>query len=188
MDFLFKIGLEEVPARMIAGAQAELKLRVVGMLRRANLLSSEDEPLAVSFSTPRRLAVLVPKVFDKQSDSHAKVLGPAVKIAYKDGLPGPATEAFARKNGLSVTDLKVESTPKGDYLIAETKQKGRPAVEVIAEELPKELAGIYWAKNMYWLSPTGQNAAGGKGGGGWGEAAGSDSQGAGPGDTGYSLC
>jgi glycyl-tRNA synthetase beta chain len=92
----------------------------------------------------------VPKVFDKQSDSHAKVLGPAVKIAYKDGVPGPAAEAFARKNGLSVADLKVESTPKGDYLIAETKQKGRSAVEVIAEELPKELAGIYWAKNMCW--------------------------------------
>src|ERR1017187_2747684 len=149
-EFLFEVGLEEVPARMIAGAQGEVKLRVVGMLRRANLLSSEDEPLAVSFSTPRRLAVLVPKVFDKQSDSHAKVLGPAVKIAYKDGVPGPAAEAFARKNGLSVADLKVESTPKGDYLIAETKQKGRSAVEVIAEELPKELAGIYWAKNMYW--------------------------------------
>src|SRR6266702_973214 len=149
-DFLFEIGLEEVPARMIAGAEAELKLRVVGMLRRASLLSSEDEQLAVSFSTPRRLAVFVPKVFPEQSDSHAKVMGPAVKIAYKDGVPGPAAEAFARKNGLNVADLKVESTPKGDYLVAETKQKGRSAVEVIAEELPKELAGIYWAKNMYW--------------------------------------
>src|ERR1035437_5836975 len=130
-EFLFEIGLEEVPARMIAGAEAELKLRVVGMLRRANLLGSQDEQLAVSFSTPRRLAVLVPKVFDKQSDSHARVLGPAVKIAYKDGVPGPAAEAFARKNGLNVADLKVESTPKGDYLVAETEHKGRSATGVV---------------------------------------------------------
>ena len=76
--------------------------------------------------------------------------GPAVKIAYKDGVPGPAAEAFARKNGVSVAELIVESTAKGDYVFAETKQKGRAAAEVIAEEMPKELAGIYWAKNMYW--------------------------------------
>jgi glycyl-tRNA synthetase beta chain len=149
-EFLFEIGLEEVPARMIAGAQAELLRRVVGMLRRENLLSLEDEGQAVSFSTPRRLAVLVSGVLDKQSDSYAKVMGPAVKIAYKDGVPGPAAEAFARKNGLSIAQLKVESTAKGDYVFAETEQKGRSAAEVIAEEMPKELAGIYWAKNMYW--------------------------------------
>jgi glycyl-tRNA synthetase beta chain len=150
-EFLFEIGLEEIPARMIAGAQAELERRVVGMLRRENLLSSQDEKLAVSFSTPRRLAVFVRNVFDKQNDTYAKTLGPAVKIAVKeDGGPTPAGEAFARKNGLSFVELKIESTPKGDYLVAETAHKGRAAAEVIAAELPKELAGIYWAKNMYW--------------------------------------
>ena len=145
-EFLFEIGLEEIPARMIAAAQAELQRRIVAMLRRENLLSAEDE--AISFSTPRRLAVLVQDVSDKQKDSYAKVLGPAVKIAYKDGVPTPAAEAFARKNGISVADLKTETTPKGDYLLAETEQKGRPAAEVIAAELPKELAAIYWAKSM----------------------------------------
>ena len=155
MEFLFEIGLEEVPARMIAGAQAELQRRVVAMLERERLLTPHvsDETADMghpnlghlgvrSFSTPRRLAVLVKNVVEQQSDSYAKVLGPAVKIAYKDGVPGPAAEAFARKNGVTVVDLKVESTPKGDYLVAETKQKGRAAVDVIAEEMPKELAGI----------------------------------------------
>jgi glycyl-tRNA synthetase beta chain len=147
-EFLFEIGLEEIPARMIAAAQAELQRRIVAMLRRENLLDAENE--ALSFSTPRRLAVLVKNVLDKQKDSFAKVLGPAVKIAYKDGIPTPAAEAFARKNGITVADLKTETTPKGDYLLAETEQKGRPAAEVIAAELPKELAAIYWAKSMYW--------------------------------------
>ena len=149
-EFLFEIGLEEVPARMIAGAEAELRERIKGMLRRASLLSKEDEERVVSFSTPRRLAVLVLNVFDKQNDSFATIMGPAVKIAYKDGVPGPAAEAFARKNGLSLADLRITSTPKGDYLVAKTTQKGRAAAEVIAEEMPKELAGIYWAKNMVW--------------------------------------
>jgi glycyl-tRNA synthetase beta chain len=149
-EFLFEIGLEEVPARMIAAAEAELRERIEGMLRRASLLNKEDEERVVSFSTPRRLAVMVSNVFERQSDSSATVTGPAVKIAYKDGVPGPAAEAFARKNGLSVADLETTSTPKGDYLVATTTQKGRVAAEVIAEELPKEIAGIYWAKNMVW--------------------------------------
>jgi glycyl-tRNA synthetase beta chain len=148
-EFLFEIGLEEIPARMIAAAQAELQRRIVAMLRRENLLSTEDEN-SLSFSTPRRLAVLVHNVSEKQKNSSAKVLGPAVKIAYKDGIPTPAAEAFARKNGIAVADLKTETTPKGDYLLAETEQKGRSASEVITAELPKELAAIYWAKSMYW--------------------------------------
>ncbi len=40
--------------------------------------------------------------------------------------------------------------PKGEYLAATAVRAGRGAAEVIAAELPKELAGIYWAKNMYW--------------------------------------
>jgi len=56
-DFLFEIGLEEVPARMIAGAEAELKRRVVGLLERERLVAAGTE--VKSFSTPRRLAVLV---------------------------------------------------------------------------------------------------------------------------------
>jgi glycyl-tRNA synthetase beta chain len=148
MDFLFEIGLEEVPARMLAVAEAELLGRTLDILQRASLVGTRQN--AVSYSTPRRLAVLVPRVFPKQNDSFAMVLGPSVKIAYKGGIPGPAAEAFARKNGLTVAQLKIESTDKGDYLLAETERKGRTASEILAAELPKELAAIYWAKNMYW--------------------------------------
>ncbi len=149
-DFLFEIGLEEVPARMIAGAEAELLRRVTSMLCLQNLMASSDVALAKSYSTPRRLAIYLPEVFEWQADSFAKVVGPSAKIAYKDGQPTPAAEAFARKNGLTVNDLKIESTDKGEYLVAETSIKGRAAADVIAEQLPKEIAGIYWAKNMYW--------------------------------------
>jgi glycyl-tRNA synthetase beta chain len=155
-DFLFEIGLEEVPARMIAGAEAELSRRVFGMLSRESLIAKsklevlKSKSEVLSYSTPRRLAVLIRDVFDKQADSYAKILGPAVKIAFRDGQPTPAAEAFARKNGLRVDELKIESTAKGDYLLADTAQKGRSAAQVIQSELPKELAAIYWAKNMYW--------------------------------------
>jgi len=147
-DFLFEIGLEEVPARMIAGAQAELLKRTLALLEREQLVGAE--PVAKSYSTPRRLAVLVENVREQQEDITEEVTGPAVKIAFKDGVPTPAAEAFARKSGVAVSELKTIATPKGEYLAATVVKKGRSAAEVIASELPKEIAGIYWAKNMYW--------------------------------------
>jgi glycyl-tRNA synthetase beta chain len=148
MDFLFEIGLEEIPARMIAGAQAELQRRVVAMLERERLVA--PGAASKSFSTPRRLAVWAAGVAEQQPDASEELMGPAVKIAYKDGVPGPAAVAFAKKAGVEVAALKRVETPKGEYLAATSVKAGRAAAEVIAEEMPKELAGIYWAKNMYW--------------------------------------
>src|SRR6266478_8401475 len=103
-DFLFEIGLEEVPARMIAGAQAELQERVVKMLERERLVRSGAE--AKSFATRRRLAVWVKDVAARQEDVAEELVGPSVKIAYKDGLPTAAAVAFAKKAGVSVEELK----------------------------------------------------------------------------------
>jgi glycyl-tRNA synthetase beta chain len=158
-DFLFEIGLEEVPARMIAGAQAELLKRTLALLVCEQLVAApthDDKavmngaPGAFSYSTPRRLAVLVKGVREQQEDITEEVTGPAVKIAFKDGVPTPAAEAFARKSGVAVSELRTVETPKGEYLAATSVKKGRSAAEVIASELPKEIAAIYWAKNMYW--------------------------------------
>ena len=147
-EFLFEIGLEEIPARMIAAAQAELERRVTAMLERERLVAAGAE--SKSYSTPRRLAVWVKDVAARQEDVAEEMQGPAVKIAYKDGVPTPAAVAFAKKAGVAVEVLKTVSTPKGEYLAAIAVKAGRNAAEVIAAELPKELAGIYWAKNMYW--------------------------------------
>jgi glycyl-tRNA synthetase beta chain len=147
-EFLFEIGLEEVPARMIAGAQAELQRRVVAMLERERLVSAGVG--SKSFSTPRRLAVWVAGVAARQKDVAEELVGPAVKIAYKDGVPTAAAMAFAKKAGVDVAALKTVTTAKGEYLAATSVKAGREAAEMIAEELPKELAGIYWAKNMTW--------------------------------------
>jgi glycyl-tRNA synthetase beta chain len=147
-DFLFEIGLEEVPARMISGAQAELQQRVVKMLERERLVRSGAE--VKSFATPRRLAVWVKDVADRQEDVAEELVGPSVKIAYKDGVATPAAVAFAKKAGVSVEELKTVTNAKGEYLAVTAVKAGRAAAEVIAAEMPKELAGIYWAKNMYW--------------------------------------
>lgn len=133
---------------MIASAEAELKRRVVDLLVRERLVPACAE--AKTYSTPRRLAMVVADVAAKQEDASEELNGPSVKVAFKDGAPAPAAVAFAKKAGVAVEELKTVTTPKGEYLAATVVKQGRSAAEVIASELPKEIAAIYWAKNMYW--------------------------------------
>ncbi|HZD30986.1 MAG TPA: glycine--tRNA ligase subunit beta, partial [Candidatus Angelobacter sp.] len=146
-DFLFEIGVEEIPDRMIDSAREELARRTTDLLTRERL---SESPAIESFSTPRRIAVLARNVTKQQPDVQEQLTGPSVKVAYKDGVPTPAAEAFARKAGVPVASLERITTPKGEYLAATVQKKGRSAAEILAESLPKEIAGIYWPKSMYW--------------------------------------
>jgi glycyl-tRNA synthetase beta chain len=146
-DFLLEIGTEEIPARMIDGAREELATRIGDLLKRERLSHAPD---VQAYSTPRRLAVVVPSILSSQPDVTEQLTGPSLKVAYKDGLPTPAAEAFARKAGVSPEKLEKITTSKGEYLAATVQKKGRPASDILAESLPKEITGLYWAKNMYW--------------------------------------
>jgi glycyl-tRNA synthetase beta chain len=147
-DFLLEIGLDEIPARMIAGAEAELGRRVTELLTRERLLA--DGAKVTTFSTPRRLAALAEGVLPGQADTEEQLTGPSWKVAFKDGAPTPAAEAFAKKAGVAVDALEKLTTPKGEYVGAKVQRKGRGASEILAGDLPKEVLAIYWAKNMYW--------------------------------------
>jgi glycyl-tRNA synthetase beta chain len=147
-DFLLEIGLDEVPARMIAGAEAELGRRVNDLLTRERLLASGAK--LTTYSTPRRLAVLVEGVEASQADTEEKLTGPSWKVAFKDGAPTKAAEAFAKKAGVAVDALEKVANAKGEYVGATVKRKGAAAPQVLASELPKEVLSLYWAKNMYW--------------------------------------
>ncbi|MGD0913582.1 MAG: glycine--tRNA ligase subunit beta [Terracidiphilus sp.] len=147
-DFLLELGLEEIPARMIAGAEAELGKRVRELLTRERLLTETAK--FTTYSTPRRLAVLAEGVLAKQADTEEKLTGPSWKIAFANDTPTPVAEAFAKKAGVTVAELEKVTTPKGEYVGATVKRAGRTAEEILVSELPKEVLAIYWAKNMYW--------------------------------------
>jgi len=147
-DFLLEIGLDEIPARMIAGAEAELGKRVCDLLGRERLLGAAAK--ATTYSTPRRLAVVVEDVLAAQADTEEKLTGPSWKVAFKDGAPTKAAEAFAKKAGVAVGALEKVTNAKGEYVGATVKRQGRTTAELLAAELPEEVLGLYWAKNMYW--------------------------------------
>jgi glycyl-tRNA synthetase beta chain len=146
--FLLEIGLEEIPAGMITAAQAELAQRFDKLLTRERLAS--DDLRLQSFSTPRRLAVLIDGLLPRQADLEEEVVGPSMKVAYKDGMPTPAAIAFAKKSGVEVEALKTVQNAKGEYVAATIRRQGRSAAEVLTDLAPAEIAGIYWPKNMHW--------------------------------------
>ncbi len=147
-DFLLEIGLDEIPARMIAGAEAELGRRVNDLLTRERLLS--DGAKVTTYSTPRRLAVVAEGLLAGQADAEEQLTGPSWKVAFKDDVPTAAAEAFAKKAGVTVGELTKVVNAKGEYVGATVKRPGRSAAELLTAELPKEVLALYWAKNMYW--------------------------------------
>ena len=146
-DFLLEIGCEEIPARMIGPASQELHERIHKLLQREHLSSADT---VTSFDTPRRLAILVPGIAAAQQDITEQVIGPSVNVAYKDGQPTPAAHGFAKKSGVDVSQLEKIATAKGECVAVQITKKGRSAAEILADNLSKEIASLYWPKNMYW--------------------------------------
>ncbi|HEY5030151.1 MAG TPA: glycine--tRNA ligase subunit beta [Candidatus Angelobacter sp.] len=150
-DFLLEIGTEEIPARMIDAAQEELRAKVE-LLLVSRFLHLGGANISTGFSTPRRIAVLMKDVQEKQRDSSERVMGPSYDVAFKDGKPTNAALGFAKKTGVPIEhfiELQKTASP-GARLGAEIRKPGRRAAEVLAEALPIELSAIYWPKNMYW--------------------------------------
>ena len=146
-DFLLEIGCEEIPARMLTGAAADLTERVLGVLDGANLAHGAGR----SFCTPRRLAVVVKDVQKTQADRDEEILGPPVKAAFgPDGTPSKAAVGFAQKMGVAPAALQRVQTPKGEYVAVRRRAAGITAAAVMAEGLPRAVEGMTFPKTMRW--------------------------------------
>src|SRR5690349_19875129 len=96
-ELLIEIGVEELPASWLPGLT-----RQIGERLEARLKEMRIAPLAPveSYSTPRRLAVRIGKIADRQEDLEETITGPPVTAAFKDGEPTPAALGFAKKQGV----------------------------------------------------------------------------------------
>ena len=81
MNFLFEIGLEELPARYENKLEKELEKLISEKLKEERIGYKSLK----SYSTPRRLAVLIEGLTEKQEELHKKSLGPSVEVSFKDG-------------------------------------------------------------------------------------------------------
>ncbi len=147
VPFLFEIGTEELPATHLSGALGQLEALVPQAL--------EDLRLAYSglhiWGTPRRLVVFVEALSARQSDEEQVVKGPPAQVAFdSDGNPTRAAEGFARSRGVDVEALEVRDLDGGQYVVAQQRIEGRPALEVLAEALPEWVAHLHFRRAMRW--------------------------------------
>ena len=146
MDFLFEIGLEELPSRYVDKAEADLKKITEDELKAERISFSEIE----SFSTPRRVAVIIKNIAEKQEDLDKKSIGPSIEIAYKDGELTKAGEGFVKSQGAEKEDIKIVENEKGKYISVEKFVKGKETKEILPEILSNIIRKIEFEKSMKW--------------------------------------
>lgn len=146
-DFLLEIGSEEIPARFVSSGIKQLTTKLEQLLKDERITYQQVE----SFATPRRLAVRIGDVSEKQEDTEEEVRGPAVRIAKtEDGQWSKAAIGFARKNGVSLDDLEVREHKGEEYIFALRKEKGRPTLELLSEKLPALISSLSFPVTMRW--------------------------------------
>jgi glycyl-tRNA synthetase beta chain len=143
-ELLLELFSEEIPARMQARAAEDLQRLMLEGLKATGLGVGE----AMSFSTPRRLALVVQGVAARSPAISEERKGPRV------GAPEAAIAGFLKSAGLaSIGDAAVVSDPKrGDYYIAKIEKPGRAAADIIAEVVPAVLDKFPWPKSQRWGS------------------------------------
>lgn len=127
-DLLLEIGLEEMPARLIRLAMEQLKEKTQFFLQENRLNFSKIE----AFSTPRRLAVRVLGIADKQEDTEEEVKGPAKKVALdNDGNWTKAAQGFARGQKVALEDIIFKELKGVEYAYVKKFISGASALEVL---------------------------------------------------------
>ena len=144
---LLEIGCEEIPARMIAAAAADLGARLVAVLDAAGI---EHGPCRAWGGT-RRLAARVESVAATLPGKSELVLGPPASAAFReDGAPTPAGAGFAKKQGIDATALEKVTTDKGVYAGFKRQVAARTLEQVLASALPASVAAMSFPKTMRW--------------------------------------
>ena len=144
---LVEVGTEEIPAGFLEEVLPQLRETALAQLKELRL-----SPAAVHvYGTPRRLALMVEGLPERQADLVREVKGPSRAVAFdKEGQPTKAAQGFARSQGVAVADLQVRETEQGAYVFAVLREAGRPVAEVLVEWLPRLITGLHFPKSMRW--------------------------------------
>lgn len=146
MRLLFEIGVEELPSRYVLKASKDLLENLKKELNKERIKFSGD----VEFNSPRRMAVYISEISEKQDDFYEKKMGPSVSVAYKDGILTQAAKGFIQSQGLTENDIKIEKTDKGEYIYVEKNLKGVYTKDIISDILVRTIKSIEFDKNMKW--------------------------------------
>ncbi|WP_217528081.1 glycine--tRNA ligase subunit beta [Vibrio cholerae] len=153
-EFLIELGTEELPPKQLRTLAEAFAANFAAELATADIAHEG----VTWFATPRRLALKVANLAESQSDKILKIVGPAYNIAFSgnDSLtPTSAGEGWAKKNGVNLSDIKIEGEVKQNgkdtrKIYIEKEVKGALTKAIIVDMAAKALANLPIAKPMRW--------------------------------------
>jgi len=149
-ELLLEIGTDEIPSRFLPNVMALLETVAAEEFAKARLRYSR----IVVMSTPRRIALRVTEVADKQEDLETSMKGPLWSSAFdSNGVPTKAAIGFAKSKGVSCEDLQQKEVEGVIYACAVRSEAGRQSKDVLPEILPVLIKRLVFPKNMYWEDP-----------------------------------
>lgn len=144
--FLLEVGTEELPASFVDDALNQWRSRIPKSLTEHYLTPENIQ----YFGTPRRLAVLIFGLPDRQPDQEEEVKGPPAQAAFKDGKPTKAAEGFAQKQGVKVTDFEIRPTDKGEFVFVKKTIIGQPTAEILKTLVLGWITNLEGKRFMRW--------------------------------------
>lgn len=147
-ELLLEIGLEEMPAHVVTPSMKQLEQKTAKFLDEHQLSYDTIE----TFSTPRRLAIKVTNIPERQADSEEELKGPAKKIALdSDGNWTKAAEGFVRGQGLTTDDITFKELKGVEYVYVTKYTHGQPAKEVLTG-LADMIKSLTFPVTMHWAN------------------------------------
>lgn len=141
--YLLEVGVEEFPSRFIESTKRQLLQNLLKNLEERGLMvaSSRVE------STPRRFAVWLEDLKQKDSASEETLRGPSVSVAYDaQGAPSKALQGFMRSKGVGPKAIFTE----GDYVFARVSKEVVSIESILKEAVPKAIRAISNPRSMRW--------------------------------------
>ena len=139
-DFLLELRSEEIPARMQAGARADLER----LFRREMDAAGVGLGNVSIYSTPRRLALIARNLPEKTGARRVELKGPPV------GAPDKAIDGFCRKNHIRREDLEVFNVKGRDTYMWVRETEARPTTDFLRVAVPWIVKEFPWPKSMRW--------------------------------------
>jgi len=146
-EFLFELGVEEVPVSEIKSILDQLKQKFQYKLQEYLVEFGKIEIAA----TNKRFMVYISKIKAMANDKDEQIKGPAKRIAYDDkGQPAVPLQKFMEFNQVGLDDLNEMETPKGPYIVINKKTPGLPTNEILNQIIPEILRELSFSKTMVW--------------------------------------
>ena len=157
-DLLIEILVEEIPADFAYPASLSFKKIIENTLKNNGL----NFKSITSFTTPRRLSILVEEAEEKSKDDIIESKGPLLESAIKYGVLTKAGEGFLKANNIEIKNIKdIDEKESFDkpylkelngkkYIYVKKEKKGIETKKLFEENLENIIANIDFKKKMRW--------------------------------------